>query len=105
MTNKEIYFQDELLDFIELIQRAVPNAIEVFTKGNCGSFALILAKAFPGGEIKDLKGHIIYEIDKQWYDITGIVSNENIEYTDAVEIFSKYGVGKAMIYLRNNYEN
>lgn len=106
----EIFFEDEVVDFIELMQRAVPNAIEVFTCGNCGPFALILSKAFPGGEIKYIPkaGHAVYEYRSQWYDITGQITNKfmkdnKIEYSDAYEIFSYYGAGKAMLYLRANY--
>jgi len=106
-----IYMEDDIIDFIELMQRAVPNSKEVFTSGNCGPFALILAKTFPGGEIKYIYdiGHAIYEYRHHWYDITGQISKEfmkdnNIEYSDAKEIFSHYGAGRAMLYLRANYK-
>lgn len=106
-----MYFEDSILDFIELMQRSVPNSIEVFTKGNYGPFALILSKAFPGGEIKDIVkiGHRIYEYQDMWYDITGKINSEymkenNIKYEDVKEIFSYYGPGKAMVYLRSNYK-
>jgi len=104
--------EDEIIDFIELMQRAVPNSLEVFTSGNCGPFALILSKAFPGGEIKYIQkiGHAIYEYRNMWYDITGQITPEfmeknNIKYTDAEEIFSTHGAGKAVLYLRSNYKN
>lgn len=106
-----MYFETEIVDFIELMQRSVPDANSVFLTGNCGPFSLILSKAFPGGEIKEIQttGHLIYEYGKEWYDITGKIGVDfmeinGIKYADAKEIFSEYGPGKALVLLRSNFK-
>ena len=96
-----VYFEDTILDYIELVRDSVPNAIEVFTQGNCGPFSLMLMKTFPGGEIKDLMGHRIYEYRGNWYDITGLVKGD-YKYENAVPILD-YGLDKAMQLLKPNY--
>lgn len=105
---EDFVFEDEILDFIDVVRDAVPNAVEVFTQGNCGSFALILAKAFPGGTIKYIikNGHTIYEYGPEWYDITGKydLDTNKVKYDDAYDLFEHFGAGRAMIYLRNNYK-
>lgn len=91
-------FRDsEILSFIELVQDSVPNAIEVFTKGNCTSFALMLATAFPGGRVLHNIDHAVYEYNGFEYDITGHVSLEN-----GMRI-EEYGVLEIKNFLKNNY--
>lgn len=68
---------DKILSFIELIRDSVPNSVEVFTKGNCGSFARILLYAFPEGEIfKHLDDHFVFHSGRHLYDITGNVDSK-----------------------------
>lgn len=92
--------EQEILDYIELIRDAVPNAIEVFTQGNCGSLALILSCPF-NGEIKDLYGHIIFEYKGIWYDITGVVETD-YKYEEAISL-NELGVYDLSRRLKNRY--
>lgn len=98
-----MYFEDTILDYIELVRNSVPNAIEVFTKGNCGPFSLMLLKTFPGGEIKELFGHRLYEYKGNWYDITGKVKTD-YNYQDAIPILD-LGLDKAIQLLKPKYES
>lgn len=67
----------EILSFIDLIRSSVPNAIEVFTEGNCGSFSRMLLYAFPEGRIMYLQPrHFVFEYEHSIYDITGCVNKE-----------------------------
>lgn len=69
--------EDTILSFIELVRSSVPNAEEVFTRGNCGSFARMLLYAFPKGKIyKYLQDHFVFEHDGLLYDITGEVTRK-----------------------------
>lgn len=79
-----LYTSDEILLFCEIVRNATPNAIEVYTRGNCGAFALMLNIAFPGGTIKNAQGHRIYEYQGQWYDIEGY-SKTTCKYESATD--------------------
>lgn len=66
-----------ILEFINLVRFSVPNSEEVFTKGNCGSFARMLLFAFPQGKIMIHQGdHFIFEYEESIYDITGNVNGK-----------------------------
>lgn len=101
-----MFSEQEIIDYIELVRDSVPNAIEIFTKGNCGSFSLMLMKTFPGGEIKNLVGgHLIYEYNDQWYDITGAIPNRKYKYEDAEPIIrSGKDLYKAIRLLKPRYK-
>lgn len=86
-------------DFIEHIRDCVPNAIEVFTKGNCTSFAILLAKAIPGGKVLHNLDHAVYEYNGHCYDITGEVPKPK----NAIPI-EEYGIIQIVSLLRNNYK-
>ncbi len=97
-----MYFEDTILDYIELVRNSVPNAVEVFTQGNCGPFALMLMKTFPGGEILNLEiGHRVYQYHGNIYDITGII-NDKYDWDTTIPILD-YGLDKAMQLLKPNY--
>ncbi len=100
------YFEDEIIDYIELVRSAVPDAVEVFTNGNCGPFALMLMKTFPGGEIKNfIDGHRVYEYQGQFYDINGILENDKYKYEDAIPIITTgKDLDKALLLLKPNYK-
>lgn len=69
--------EQEILSFIELVRNSVPNAIEVFTEGNCGSFARMLLYAFPEGKILYIyPRHFVFECGHSIYDITGEVNGQ-----------------------------
>lgn len=95
-----MHTEQEILDFIELIRESVPNAVEVFTKGNCGSFARILNKTFSGGNILHNIDHAVFEYQGVYYDITGNVTGE---YEGMIPI-EEYGIEKAINLLKNKYE-
>ena len=95
-----MYFEDTILDYIELVRNSVPDAVEVFTQGNCGPFALMLLKTFPGGEILNNVDHTIYEYHGEWYDITGKIPNG--KYNNMIPII-EYGLDAAIIKLKPKY--
>lgn len=95
-----MHTEQEILDFIELIRESVPNAVEVFTKGNCGSFARILNKTFSGGNILHNIDHAVFEYQSLWYDITGNVTNK---YQN-MKLIEEYGIEKAINLLKNRFE-
>lgn len=69
--------EQKILSFIDLVRSSVPNAVEVFTQGNCGSFARMLLYAFPEGKIYEyLKDHFVFEHGGLLYDITGEVTGK-----------------------------
>lgn len=53
--------------------------IEVFSKGNCYHFTLILLHLFPNGEIlfNWLLGHFVFRCNEKIYDITGDVTQDH----------------------------
>lgn len=66
-----------IFEYIKLINESVPNAKEIFTQGNCGSFARMLLFAFPDGIIYDYMGeHFVFGFGGSLYDITGDVTKE-----------------------------
>tara|TARA_R110002020_G_scaffold169689_1_gene359020 strand:+ start:681 stop:980 length:300 start_codon:yes stop_codon:yes gene_type:complete len=66
-----------ILEYIKVVNAAVPNAKKVFTEGNCGNFARMLLFAFPQGNIKFyLRDHFVFEYYSLLYDITGEVTNK-----------------------------
>ena len=101
-----MYFEDTILDYIELVRNSVPDAVEVFTKGNCGPFALMLLKTFPGGEILNNVNHTVYEYNGEMYDITGKISYEKLKndslYSGMIPII-EYGLDAAIIKLKPRY--
>ena len=78
--------EQEILSFIKLVRDAVPNAVEVFTEGNCGSFARMLLYVFPEGKLLYYKPrHFVFEMGHSIYDITGVV-NGKYEYSKLIPI-------------------
>lgn len=69
----------EVLEFIELQKRANPKLMEqVYTRGGCYSFYLILTNRFPGetkpykaGLYKHSVEHIVTKIGDHYFDIKG----------------------------------
>jgi len=72
-----MYNYNDIIDTIKLYQEYIPNAVNIFTKGNCYGFALILQDRFPGGEIYTDESHAIYVYNRLGYDITGNVEIKN----------------------------
>lgn len=51
---------------------------EIFTQGNCGNFAVILASAYPGSTIHEVinGGHVVVRYKQRLYDIRGDVTDK-----------------------------
>lgn len=64
---------------LEFIERRFKNDCN-WVDGNCYYFALILKDRFPEGKIyyDVILGHFIFEYDNQFYDWTGILSQNAI---------------------------
>lgn len=59
---------------IERIRDSFTNSVDVYTKGSCYKFAMILKEIYPYGRILTDNSHAIFELEEGCcYDITGIV--------------------------------
>jgi hypothetical protein len=90
---------NDIEDFLEILREGVPDAVNVFTMGNCATVVLLLAKAFPGGEVYHDTGHLYYVYNKLAYDIQG-----NVEISDSAERVRDLGVIQIRQLLKNNYK-
>lgn len=70
MTDKH----EEILTFIARIRQSHPRMVDIFTKGSCFYFYLILKHVYPEAIYYDDFNHVITRIDDKFYDITGEVS-------------------------------
>jgi hypothetical protein len=67
-----------ILKIIVRIRESFPNSVEVYTRGSCVKFAMILKEIFPQGDILYDSNHAIFELDNRYYDINGFaVKNKN----------------------------
>lgn len=87
-----------IIKFIELFRNSVPNAKEIFMKGNCTSFARILSIAFPGGQVLHNIDHAVYEYHGLCYDITG-----EVEKPKGALPIEEYGLEMILELTKNNY--
>lgn len=67
----------DVLILIELIRNSFPNSVEIYTKGSCVQFAIILNTIYPQGEIYYNMDHAVFELDDHYFDITGEVCIDN----------------------------
>lgn len=63
----------QLEDLISQIRDSFNGSIEVYTKGSCIRFCMILKTVFPKGIILYNSDHAIFELNNRFYDITGEV--------------------------------
>ena len=99
-----MYFDEEIISYIELVRNAVPNAIDVFTNGNCGSFAMMLMRTFSAGRILNTpEGHLIYEYGGRDYDIRGDVTGlyKGVKCVDIMD----YGLIRAISLVKPRYKS
>lgn len=61
-----------ILDTITLIRDSFQGSVEVYTKGSCVKFCMILYKLHKGGKILYDQNHAIFEYDGICFDIKGI---------------------------------
>lgn len=66
----------EILSLIELIRESFPSSVEVYTKGSCLQFAMILKTVYPQGDIYYNQDHAVFKLGNSFYDITGEVSGK-----------------------------
>lgn len=90
----------DILFFIQLLRDSIPNSVEIYTKGNCGAFALILQSKYPEGIILYNEDHCIFEYGRHEYDITGDVTNK---YPGMIPLDNYIEYDKLKI-LQNSYE-
>ena len=64
---------DKVEKLISAIRASNPDAVTLYTKGQCYNFSLILRVVFEGHELwyDRVVGHIYSKIGKYWYDIRG----------------------------------
>lgn len=68
-----IITHNEILSTIEVIRDSFEGSVDVYTKGSCVKFAMILLKIFPKGRILYDLNHALFECDGMCYDINGYV--------------------------------
>ncbi len=93
-------------DYISFMRANIPNAIEIFTSGNCGGFARMLDKMFHGGEIHHNICHAVWYFNEEYYDITGRITKEQLEspmYSGMRPIMDM-GLDKAIEILKPRYK-
>lgn len=93
-----MYTCNEIIKFIKFFKSSVPNAEEIFTKGNCTSFARLLSMVFPGGQVLHNMDHAVYLYDNFYYDITGMARKPE----GAIPI-EEYGLEMMLELTKNNY--
>lgn len=69
---------DHIETFIAYIRRYVPNAVELFTEGECIGFAMILKSVFRQGTIMFDHSHAVFKLHDRHYDITGHIANDKL---------------------------
>ena len=71
MASEEIpWFKVENL--IRRIRESDDSLVEVYTRGGCVKFAMILLEIFPSGDILYDQSHALFELNGKCYDINGI---------------------------------
>lgn len=78
--------------FIETIRNSFNGSVDVYTKGSCYQFYLILKEVFPQAIAWDDQNHIITEINGKYYDITG-----EVERTNHLPFDYEWNLGKGLI--------
>lgn len=63
----------QLEDLITQIRDSFNGSVEVYTKGSCIKFCMILKTVYPKGVILYNSDHAIFELNNRYYDITGEV--------------------------------
>lgn len=77
--------------------------VNIFTKGSCLNFYLILRTVYPNAIPWYNQDHIVTEIDGRFYDITGSVSNEG--YLKYSEFYNKKRMIKSFKQMyKHNYK-
>lgn len=64
---------NKVLRVISRIRDGNPDAVRLYTQGQCYNFSLLLKEIFPEAEIwyDQVEGHVYSKIGEFWYDIRG----------------------------------
>lgn len=88
-----------IIKFIELVMDSFENSVEVYTKGSCVQFCLMLKYVFPEGEIYWNEDHAIFKYHEHFYDITGEVDGSKYDMK-----LMDYGILKVNSLLKLQYK-
>lgn len=83
----------QVLNLISLIRKSHPDMVNIFTRGSCLNFFLILHSIYPEAEPYYNIDHIITKIDNKYYDITGQVNPKG--YYPFSQIYNKKRTSRA----------
>ena len=79
--------EKKIIKLINSIRNSNPDAVRLYTNGECYNFALILRSMF-NGEIfySRIEGHVWFKYEGLYYDINGVCFNipKDIELLDHV---------------------
>ena len=93
MNNNEIH--DQVVDFIQSFNKFGVQVEQCFSNGRCYWFAAILKQRFPYNArilYDTLYGHFACEIDGWIYDITGDISDMEVNWQDweTLKVYDPY---------------
>lgn len=99
---------NEIENFIAIIRESHSQMVNIFSKGSCWNFFLILRKIYPDAIPYDNQNHIVTKINGRFYDITGDVTNKIIKdksYVPFFTIFAGKGTRRAIRHMtRGEYK-
>ena len=68
---------NHILKTIDLIRDSFSNSVNVYTKGSCVKFAMILKHLYPEGDIYYDMDHAIFKYGCNYYDINGFAQKND----------------------------
>lgn len=84
----------QILKFISRVRNSHSEMENIFTKGSCLNFHLILKAIIPNAKLLYNIDHVITEINGKYYDITGEIKDIK-GYLPMSEIYPPTGIKKA----------
>ena len=90
MTDEHIHINR----IISLLRESIPNAVEIYTKGNCFKFALLMCSIVKEGDIYYDEHHATYHFKGKFYDITGEVEKSGVNIKEHYRIEQIYNLLK-----------
>lgn len=89
LTEEPTIQNKQLEDLISQIRDSFNGSVEVYTKGSCIRFCMILKTVYPRGIILYNSDHAIFELNNRYYDITGEVASSSCHLS-----IEEYGILK-----------
>lgn len=88
----------DIVNFISEIRGSHVDMVEIFTKGSCLNFFLILRKVWPEAQPYYNINHIVTKIEDRFFDVRGDVTNEvkRENYIPFFSIYPKKGATRAI---------